>query len=139
MVKKKEALIDVNPIHVVWEGILLLPVYGVIDSKRGQDIMESMLEKIVDTQSKVIILDILGVATVDSAVANHLIKITQATKLMGADCIISGISPAIAQTLVSLGISLGDVETQATLKDALENAFKMMDLKVIETNQAVVG
>ena len=119
-----------NPVHLLWDGILLLPIYGIIDSKTAQDIMESMLEKIVSSQSKVIILDILGVVTVDSAVANHLIKITQATKLMGADCVISGISPPIAQTLVGLGINLGEVETQATLKDALKKAFQITNLKV---------
>lgn len=135
MTKKPSVFNDIaNPIHTIWDGILLLPLYGVIDSKRAQDIMESMLEEILRTQSKVIILDILGVATVDSAVANHMIKITQATQLMGSDCIISGISPAIAQTLVGLGIDLGNVVTQATLKDALTRAFQMMALKVETQN-----
>ena len=122
-----------TPIHVIWDGILMLPLYGIIDSKKAQDIMELMLDKILQTQSKVIILDILGVVMVDSAVANHLIKITQATKLMGTTCIISGISPPVAQTVVSLGISLGDVDTQATLKDALSKALKIIDLKIITT------
>lgn len=134
--ESKEQLISLenDPIHEVWNHILLLPIYGIVDSAKGQKIMETMLERIVSTKSKVIILDILGVATVDSAVANHLIKITKATKLMGADCIISGISPAVAQTLVGLGIDLDDVKTQATLRDALERAFQLTNLKVITNN-----
>ncbi len=119
------------PIHEVWDKVLMLPIYGIVDSKKGQDIMEAILQKVVATKSSVIILDILGVATVDSAVANHLIKITKATRLMGADCIISGISPAIAQTIVSLGIELGEVKTNATLKDALAAAFQLANLKIV--------
>ncbi len=92
--------------------------------------MSTMLKKIVDTESKVIILDILGVAAVDSAVANQLIKITKATKLMGCDSIISGISPEIAQTLVQLSIDLGKVITTATLKNALILAFDILKLEV---------
>ena len=93
-----------TPVNILWENVLMVPIFGVLDSKRSQDLMETVLTKIVETGFKTIILDILGVVTVDSAVANHLIKITKATKLMGCGCIISGISPAIAQTLVHLGI-----------------------------------
>jgi len=113
-----------TPVMILWKGILLLPIVGTVDSNRTQDIMENMLAEIQDEGSKVIILDILGVPTVDSAVANHLIKITKATKLMGCDCIITGISPGIAQSLVHLGIDLGDVLTKATLKDGLEYAYR---------------
>ena len=112
-----------TPVNILWEKILMLPIFGTIDSARAQEIMESMLDKIITTGSKVIILDILGVAIVDSAVANHLVKITKATKLVGAEAIISGISSEIAQTLVSLGIELGNVTTTATLADAVELAF----------------
>jgi rsbT co-antagonist protein RsbR len=131
MAKRALALVENNtPIHLIWDDILMLPLYGVIDSKRGQEVMESVLDKILQTQSKVIIIDILSIATVDSAVANHLIKITQATKLMGAECIISGISPAIAQTLVALGVELSGVTTRSTLKSALEKALELLKLTV---------
>ncbi len=136
MAKKVDFKDDNSPIHIVWDNVLMIPLYGIIDSGKAQAIMESMLESILQTQSKVIIMDILGVSTVDSAVANHLIKITQATKLMGAKCIISGISPAIAQTLVGLGIELGNVETKATLKDALKAAFDLSGLEVVKIKNA---
>jgi rsbT co-antagonist protein RsbR len=94
--------------------------------------MNAMLTKVADTSSKVAILDIAGVAIVDTAVANHLIKITKATKLMGCKCTISGVSPAIAQTIVELGIDVGEVETTATLRDALGNAFRVIGVSVAE-------
>jgi rsbT co-antagonist protein RsbR len=112
-----------TPVTAIWRDILLLPIVGVVDSRRAQEIMAAMLAKISDTQSKVIILDISGVAVVDTAVANHLIKITKATKLMGCECTISGVSPAIAQTVVELGIDVGEIHTTATLRDALGSAF----------------
>jgi len=112
-----------TPVSAIWRDILLLPIVGVVDSKRAQEIMAAMLAKIGETQSKVIILDISGVAVVDTAVANHLIKITKATKLMGCACTISGVSPAIAQTIVELGIDVGEITTTATLRDALGAAF----------------
>jgi rsbT co-antagonist protein RsbR len=102
----------------------MLPVVGIIDSRRAQDVMTAMLSRIAETRSTVIILDISGVAVVDTAVANHLIKITKATSLMGCECIISGVSPAIAQTIVELGIDVGNVKTTATLQDALTQAFR---------------
>lgn len=119
-----------TPAIKLWEGIVVLPVVGVVDSMRAQHMMEVMLLKIAETGSKFIILDIQGVAAVDTAVANHLIKITKATRLMGCQCIISGISPAVAQTLVQLGIDMSDVKTNATLSDALEDTFVMMKLEV---------
>ena len=119
-----------TPVNVLWDNILMIPVFGNIDSKRAQDIMESMLKKIVETDSQTIILDILGVPTVDSAVANHIIKITRATKLIGCDAIVSGLSPEIAQTLVNLGVDLGEINTTATLAKALKLAFKMMGFEV---------
>lgn len=111
------------PINIIWDKILMLSIKGMIDSAMAQEIMESMLNKTIETRSKVIILDIIGVPIVDSAVANHLIKISKSTKLVGADTIISGISAEIAQTLVNLGIDLGNVVTSPTLSDALELAF----------------
>lgn len=119
-----------TPAIRLWDRIVVLPVVGVIDSLRAQQMMDTMLTKITETSSKVIILDIQGVAAVDTAVANHLIKITKATRLMGCRCIISGISSAVAQTLVQLGVDLGDVVTHSTLQDALAEAFSMLNLMV---------
>lgn len=121
-----------TPAIKLWDRIIILPVVGVVDSLRAQQMMNTMLKKIMETSSKVIILDIQGVAAVDTAVANHLIKIAKATKLMGCSCIISGISPAVAETLVQLGIELGDIATNSTLQDALSDAFSLVNLKVVE-------
>ena len=119
-----------TPAIKLWDRIVVLPVVGVVDSMRAQQMMNAMLTKITETASKVIILDIQGVAAVDTAVANHLIKITKATKLMGCRCIISGISAQVAETLVELGISLGEVSTNSTLEDALLDAFKMLNYEI---------
>jgi rsbT co-antagonist protein RsbR len=121
-----------TPVIKLWDRVIVLPVVGVVDSLRAQQMMQTMLKKITETQAKVIILDIAGVATVDTAVANHLIKIAKATKLMGCRCIISGISPAVAETLVQLGIELGDVTTNSTLQDSLADAFAMLSMEVVQ-------
>ena len=124
--EQNDALMEMStPVTVIWNGVLLLPIVGIIDSRRAQNIMNAMLAMIDETSAKVAILDISGVAVVDTAVANHLIKITKATKLMGCETTISGISPAIAQTMVELGIDVGDINTTATLKDAVSYAWKM--------------
>lgn len=115
-----------TPVIPIWEGVLLLPLLGIIDSSRTQDIMKKTLSKIAETRSKIFVMDISGVAAVDTAVANQLIKITKATQLMGCESIISGISPAISQTLVELGISVGEVRTTATLRDALELGLRTL-------------
>ncbi len=125
-----------TPVTVLWENILMLPLVGTIDSKRGQEIMETILTKILETEAKTVILDILGIAIVDSKVASHLVKITQACKLMGSECVISSISPAIAQTLVQLGVDLGGVSTTASLKDALVLAFDMTGFEVVAKKKA---
>ena len=122
-----------TPVMRLWDNILLLPIVGLVDSKRVQLIMESVLEKILDFQAKVIILDIQGVPSVDSAVANHLIKVTKATRLMGCTCIITGISPEISQALVNLGIELTDILTQATLKDGVNTSLKSIGFQLKET------
>ena len=122
--EQNEALMEMStPVTSLWQGVLLLPIVGIIDSRRAQDIMNAMLEMIEQTRAKVSILDISGVGVVDTAVANHLIKITKATKLMGCETTISGISPAIANTMVELGIDVGDVNTTATLSDAVHYAW----------------
>jgi len=119
-----------TPAIELWDRVLILPVLGVIDSMRAQQMTDTMLNKIKETSSRVIILDIQGVAAVDTAVANHLIKITKATRLMGCQCIISGISPAVANAIVQLGIDMGDVKTNSTLREALVDSFTMLNLEV---------
>ena len=119
-----------TPVIRVWDGIVALPIIGTLDSARTQVVMENLLEEIVRTGSTIAILDISGVPAVDSLVAQHLIKTVAATKLMGAECIISGIHPEIAQTVVHLGIDLSNVVTKATLASALKFAFNMLRLEV---------
>lgn len=121
-----------TPVIRVWDGILALPIIGTLDSSRTQVVMESLLQEIVESGSSIAILDISGVPAVDSLVAQHLIKTVSATRLMGAECIISGIRPEIAQTVVHLGIDLSDVTTKATLASALKAAFNMLQLQVVK-------
>jgi rsbT co-antagonist protein RsbR len=113
-----------TPVVKLWEGILALPMIGTLDSARTQIVMESLLQRIVDTGSQIAILDITGVPTVDTLVAQHLLKTITALRLMGAECIISGIRPQIAQTIVHLGVDLQGVVTKANLADALAWALK---------------
>lgn len=119
-----------SPVVELWQGILGLPIIGNFDSKRTQLVMETLLKRLAETQSEVAIIDITGVPTVDTLTAQHLLKTVSATRLMGAECIISGIRPQIAQTIVHLGVSLGDVPTKATMAGALALAFKRMGLVV---------
>ncbi len=119
-----------TPVIRVWDGILALPIIGTLDSSRTQVVMENLLQEIVNTGSSIAILDISGVPAVDSLVAQHLIKTVSATRLMGAECIISGIRPEIAQTVVHLGIDLSNVATKATLASALKHAFNLLQLEV---------
>jgi rsbT co-antagonist protein RsbR len=123
--RQQEELLELStPVVKLWEGILALPLIGTLDSARTQTIMESLLQAIVDTGSEVAIIDITGVPTVDTLTAQHLLKTVTAARLMGADCIISGIRPQIAQTIVYLGIDLADITTKATLANALLAALK---------------
>lgn len=132
--EQTEAIMQMStPVAAIWEGILLLPIVGIIDSARANEIMNSILSKILETQAKVIILDISGVAVVDTAVANHLIKITKASKLMGCDCTITGMSPAVAQTIVELGIDTQNVTTTANLKDSLRMAFEEVGVQIVRS------
>lgn len=121
-----------TPILVVSNQILLLPLIGSIDSHRAQIMIENVLKKIQDQEAKVIIMDIQGVPAVDSAVASHLIKITKATRLMGCNCIITGISAEISQTLANLGIELKDILTQSSLKEGLKLAYSYLGLQLKE-------
>jgi rsbT co-antagonist protein RsbR len=119
-----------TPVIRVWDGILALPIIGTLDSSRTQIVMENLLQEIVESGSSIAILDISGVPAVDSLVAQHLIKTVSATRLMGAECIISGIRPEIAQTVVHLGIDLSQIITKASLASALRHAFSVLQLEV---------
>jgi rsbT co-antagonist protein RsbR len=120
-----------TPVVKLWDGILALPLIGTLDSARTQVVMESLLERIVDTGSQVAIIDITGVPTVDTLVAQHLMKTVAAARLMGVDCIISGIRPQIAQTIVHLAVDLGNVITKASLADAFRIALSMSGSAVV--------
>jgi rsbT co-antagonist protein RsbR len=123
--RQQEEMLELStPVVKLWDGILALPLIGTLDSARTQIVMESLLEAIVQTNSRVAIIDITGVPTVDTVVAQHLLKTVTAARLMGADCIISGVRPQIAQTIVHLGINLLDVTTKATLSDAFAIALQ---------------
>jgi rsbT co-antagonist protein RsbR len=123
--RQQEELLELStPVVKLWEGVLALPMIGTLDSARTQVVMESLLQRIVETGSEIAIIDITGVPTVDTLVAQHLLKTVTAIRLMGADCIISGIRPQIAQTIVHLGVDLQGVITKATLADALSLALK---------------
>lgn len=125
--RQQQELMELStPVVKLWEGILALPIIGTLDSARTQIVMESLLQKIVETGSEVAIIDITGVPTVDTLTAQHLLKTITAARLMGADCIISGIRPQIAQTIVYLGVDLADVKTKASLADAFLLALKQI-------------
>jgi rsbT co-antagonist protein RsbR len=118
--RQQDELIELStPVVKLWEGVVALPLIGTLDSARTQVVMESLLERIVETDSTIAIIDITGVPTVDTLVAQHLLRTVAAARLMGADCIISGIRPQIAQTIVHLGLDLSEVTTKASLSDAV--------------------
>ena len=125
ILRQQQELLELStPVVQLWQNVLALPLIGTLDSARTQVVMESLLQKIVDTGALIAIIDITGVPTVDTLVAQHLLKTIAAARLMGADCIISGIRPQIAQTIVHLGVNLEDVMTKATLADAFVVALK---------------
>ena len=135
--RQQEEMLELStPVVKLWDGILALPVIGTLDSARTQVVMEALLENIVNTNSKVAIIDITGVPTVDTVVAQHLLKTVTAARLMGADCIISGVRPQIAQTIVHLGINLLDVTTKATLSDAFALALQRTGLSLEHSLQS---
>jgi rsbT co-antagonist protein RsbR len=125
-----------TPVIKLWDGVLALPMIGTLDSSRTQVVMESLLQRIVETGADVAILDITGVPTVDTLTAQHLIKTVTAARLMGAECIISGIRPQIAQTIVHLGVDLGDIVTKATLADAFKLALARNGMGVVKVKTA---
>ena len=134
--QQQEMLELSTPVVQLWEGVLALPLIGTLDSARTQVVMESLLQRVVDTGAAIAVIDITGVPTVDTLVAQHLLKTVAAARLMGADCIISGIRPQIAQTIVHLGVDLQDVITKATLADAFAVALKRLNLAVQPTTAA---
>ena len=134
--RQQEELIELStPVVKLWDGILAVPLIGTLDSARTQVVMESLLQQIVETGSAVAIIDITGVPTVDTLVAQHLLKTVAAARLMGADCIISGIRPQIAQTIVHLGVDL-NVISKATLADAFALALRRTNRAVTKVKAA---
>jgi len=131
--RQQQELLELStPVVKLWDGILALPMIGTLDSARTQIVMESLLQKIVETESQIAIIDITGVPTVDTLVAQHLLKTVTALRLMGADCIISGVRPQIAQTIVHLGVDLQGVTTKANLADALALALKRSGITFVK-------
>jgi len=137
--RQQQELLELStPVVRLWEGILALPLIGTLDSARTQIVMESLLEEIVTSGAEIAIIDITGVPTVDTLVAQHLIKTVAAARLMGADCIISGIRPQIAQTIVHLGLELG-VVSKATMADAFAMALRQLGKEVVDRGPARQG
>lgn len=129
--RQQEELLELStPVVKLWDGVLALPLIGTLDSQRSQTVMESLLQRIVDTGAEIAIIDITGVPTVDTLVAQHLLKTVTAIRLMGADAIISGVRPQIAQTIVHLGLDLGTLTTKASLADALKLALSRLGVDI---------
>ena len=137
--QQKELLELSTPVVRLWENILALPLIGTLDSARTQVVMQNLLEAIVQTRSDYAIIDITGVPVVDTLVAQHLLKTVAAARLMGADCLISGIRPQIAQTIIHLGVDLSEVTTKATLADAFDVALRRSGHKVVRQEAAPVS
>jgi rsbT co-antagonist protein RsbR len=130
--RQQEELLELStPVVELWDNIVALPLIGTLDSARTQVVMENLLQKIVENEAMIAIIDITGVPTVDTLVAQHLLKTVAAARLMGADCIISGMRPQIAQTIVHLGVNLSEVVTKATLADAFAVALQRTGATVV--------
>ena len=137
--RQQQELLDLTtPVVKLWDSIVALPLIGTLDSERTQVVMESLLESIVENEAAIAIIDITGVPTVDTLVAQHLLKTVAAARLMGAECVISGIRPQIAQTIVHLGVNLGDVITKATLAEALKVALRRVGMTIVKTSSVKV-
>jgi rsbT co-antagonist protein RsbR len=132
ILSQTEQLLELStPVVKLWDGVLAVPLVGTLDSARTQVVMETLLQSLVDTGSAHAIIDITGVAAVDTQVAQHLLKTVVAARLMGAECIISGIRPQIAQTVVALGIEFGDIPTRASLADALRHVLRQAGYDIV--------
>ncbi len=132
--RQQQDLMELStPVINLWDGILVLPIVGTLDSERSRIMVEQLLNALSESNSSIAIVDISGVPTVDTLVAQHLMKAIDASRLMGAECIISGIRPEIANTIVNLGLDLSKVKTKSTMSRALQDAFTMMNLKVVST------
>ncbi len=137
IVHQQEDMLELStPVVTLWDGIVALPLIGTLDSARTQVVMETLLQAIVSTNSRIAIIDITGVATVDTLVAQHLLKTITAARLMGAECILSGIRPQIAQTIVHLGINLQEITTKAKLSDAFRVALEKTNRRVVRVDKA---
>jgi rsbT co-antagonist protein RsbR len=138
--RQQEEMLELStPVVKMWDGIVALPLIGTLDSARTSVVMESLLDRIVSTGSEIAIIDITGVPTVDTLVAQHLLKTVAAARLMGADCIISGIRPQIAQTMVHLQIDLSAVTTKATMADALKAALSRIGVRMVKDSGEKLG
>ncbi|MHB8124136.1 MAG: STAS domain-containing protein [Desulfitobacteriaceae bacterium] len=137
MIKQQAKAIDElsTPVIQLWDGILALPLIGTIDSARAKQIMENLLNEIVKTKSSQVVIDITGVPIVDTGVASRLMRTVEAARLLGAECILTGISPVIAQTLVTVGINLGSIQTRATLKNGLESALNNLNMRIAQISK----
>lgn len=130
--QQRKAILELStPVIRVWDRVLTIPLIGTLDSSRTQLLMETLLQRIVDTQSRVAILDISGIPGIDTLVANHLIRTVAATRLLGAECIVTGVTSEIAQTLVHLGVDLSGITTRPSMSDGLAMAFEILNLKVV--------
>jgi len=132
IMRQQQDMLELStPVVMLWDGIVALPLIGTLDSARTQVVMETLLRRIVETGALIAVIDITGVPTVDTLTAQHLLKTVTAARLMGAECIISGIRPQIAQTIVHLGVDLGDITTKATLADAFRIALARSGRSVV--------
>ncbi|MFG6563322.1 STAS domain-containing protein [Sulfitobacter sp. 1A13421] len=131
--QRQEMLELSTPVVELWDRVLTLPLIGTLDSARAQEVMENLLQTILERQAEVVIMDITGVGTVDTQVAQHLLRAAAAVRLMGAECIISGISPMIAQTMVQLGIDVGTVSTRSSIRTALSDALMTVGYVIKKT------
>jgi rsbT co-antagonist protein RsbR len=131
--EQAEQLLELStPVVKLWDGVVAVPLVGTLDSARAQVVMEKLLQHLVDTESTYAIIDITGVPAVDTQVAQHILKTVVAARLMGAECVISGIRPQIAQTIVALGIEFGDIATKSSLADALVHALRASGVDIVK-------
>lgn len=129
--RQRDEMMELStPVVELWDKVLTLPLIGTLDSLRAQEVMESLLQAIVDRQAEVVIIDITGVKTVDTQVAQHLLRTAAAVRLMGAQCLVSGISPKIAQTMVQLGVDVGEVRTRSSIRNALTDALTAVGVEI---------